>query len=67
MVAGHKGIKITTAPDGRVSIEAVGYTGLTCARDIGALQELLGLIGGDEALKGEYFEGDLDLHLSQAG
>ena len=67
MVTDPKGIKISTAPDGRVSIEAVGYTGPACARDIDALQELLGLIGGDEALKGEYFEGDLDLHLSQAG
>lgn len=66
MVA-EKGIKITTAPDGKVTIEAVGFTGKACSMDVGALQEIVGLAGGDEQLKEEYFLGEENIHLSQNG
>ena len=65
MVDRTKGIKIVATPDGKVKIEAVGFKGSACSKDIGALQNMMGLAGAEENLKPEFFEGNRNVTLSQ--
>ena len=65
MVISPKGIRITAKADGKVTIEAVGFSGPTCAIELGALQDILSMSGGEEKLKPEFFEARQELHNSQ--
>ena len=65
MVISPKGIRITAKADGKVTIEAVGFSGPTCTIELDALQEILSFAGGEEKLKPEFFEGHQEFHLDQ--
>ena len=51
----NKRIKVLVAPDGEVTIEAIGFTGIACEKATKALEKALGFVGA-RRLKPERFE-----------
>ena len=49
-------LKVTIAPNGKTSIEAIGYNGVGCKAATNSLAKAIGAVGGDGTEKPEFHQ-----------